>query len=112
MAVTGDNDVQRKEALKTQLTFLCDGVDERVVVAAMRDYLEEYGWVLVSEQRLKKLNRVNSQYRTLCEQMGGTIPAMAHEMRGFQGELEKRLNALDRLATIALEPVFNAKQED
>jgi hypothetical protein len=112
MALENSDDMKRKDELKTQFTFLCDGVDEKVVVAAMRDYLEEHGWVLVSEGRFKKLNRVSSDYRTLCERMGSTMPAMIAELRGFQGELGKRLRALDSLAAIATEPIVNAKPED
>ena len=112
MAVTGENDMQRKASLKTQLTFVCDGVDEKVVVAAMRDYLEEYGWVMVTEQRFKNLNKVHNQYRSLCEQVGGTMPAMLDELRGFKGQLENRLKAVERLSTIALEPIFSQNSED
>ena len=109
MAVKDYGGMKEKEELKTQLAFLCASVDERVVIAAMRDYLEEYGWVLVSEQRFKKLTKVHNQYRSLCEQMVGTLPAVVTELNQIREIVSLRIKAVERLTTMALEPVFSEK---
>lgn len=112
MGVKDSGGVQEKEQLKTQLAFLCDGVDEKVVVAAMRDYLEEYGWVMVSESRFKQLNRKSRNYTSMCEQMVGTLPAVVTELNQIREVINLRIKAVERLTTIALEPVFSEKTEE
>ena len=109
MAVKDYGGMKEKEELKTQLAFLCASVDERVVIAAMRDYLEEYGWVLVSEQRFKKLTRTSSTHTSMCEQMVGTLPAVVTELNQIREIVSLRIKAVERLTTMALEPVFSEK---
>ena len=109
MALENSGGMKEKEELKTQLAFLCASADERVVIAAMRDYLEEYGWVLVSEQRFKKLNRTSSTHTSMCEQMVGTLPAVASELSQIRDIISLRIKAVERLTTMALEPVFSEK---
>lgn len=106
------DDMKRKDELKTQLAFLCDGVDEKVVIAAMRDYLEEYGWVMVSESRFKKLMRTNSAHTSMCEQLAGTLPAVATELNQIKEIITIRMKAVERLTNMALEPVFSEKTEE
>jgi len=112
MALKNSGGMKEKEELKTQFTFLCDGVDEKVVIAAMRDYLEEYGWVLVSESRFKKLTRTSSAHTSMCEQMAGTLPAITSELNQIRDIISLRIKAVDRLTHMALEPVFSEKIED
>ena len=112
MAVKDYGGMKEKDELKTQLAFLCASADERVVIAAMRDYLNEYGWVLVSEQRFKKLTRTSSAHTSMCEQMGGTLPAITSELNQIRDIISLRIKAVDRLTHMALEPVFSEKIEE
>jgi hypothetical protein len=109
MALENSGGMKEKEELKTQLAFLCASADEKVVVAAMRDYLEEYGWVLVSESRFKKLTRTSSTHTSMCEQMMGTLPAVTTELNQIKEIITIRIKAVERLTTMALEPVFSEK---
>ena len=111
MGVKDSGGVQEKEQLKTQLAFLCAGIDEKVVVAAMRDYLEEYGWVMVSESRFKKLTRTSNTHTSMCEQMVGTLPAVATELNQIKEIITLRIKAVERLTTMALEPIYNKSEE-
>lgn len=109
MGVEMVDHAKQRDELKTQLAFLCDGVDEKVVIAAMRDYLEEYGWVMVSESRFKKLTRTNSAHTSMCEQMAGTLPAVTTELIQIRETINLRIKAVERLTYMALEPVFSEK---
>lgn len=109
MAVKDYGGMKEKEELKTQLAFLCASADERVVIAAMRDYLEAYGWVLVSEQRFKKLTRTSNTHTSMCEQMVGTLPAVVTELNQIREIVSLRIKAVERLTAMALEPVFSEK---
>lgn len=106
------DDVKRKDELKTQFAFLCDGVDEKVVIAAMRDYLEEYGWVMVSESRFKKLTRTSNTHTSMCEQLVGTLPAVTTELAQVREIINLRIKAVERLTNMALEPVYNKPSEE
>jgi len=112
MAVENSGGMKEKDELKTQLAFLCASADEKVVIAAMRDYLEEYGWVLVSEQRFKKLTRTSSLHISMCEQIGGTLPAVTSELSQIRDIISLRIKAVERLTTMALEHVLSEKIEE
>ena len=106
------DDMKRKDELKTQLAFLCDGVDEKVVVAAMRDYLEDYGWMTVTESRFKKLTRTSSTHTSMCEQLVGTLPAVTTELAQVREIINLRIKAVERLTNMALEPIYNKTLEE
>lgn len=111
MGVEMADHAKQRDELKTQLAFLFDGIDEKVVVAAIRETIEDYGWVLVSESRFKKLTRTSNTHTSMCEQMVGTLPAVTTELNQIREIISLRIKAVERLTNMTLEPIYNKLEE-
>lgn len=101
------DDAKRRDELKTQLAFLFDTIPEHIIVAAVRETMDKYGWVLVTSHRIRALNKTKNHHTVLCEQLVGTLSGISVEMRNTQGALSKRIETLDRLVQITLDTVNN-----
>lgn len=105
------DDAKRRDELKTQLAFLFDTVPDYIIVAAVRETMDKYGWVLMTNNRLRALNKTRNHHAVLCEQLVGTLSGINVEMRSIQESVSKRIETLDRLVQIALDTVNNPEPE-
>lgn len=102
---------KQRDELKTQLTFLFDSIPEYIVIAAVRETMDHYGWVLMTNSKLRALNKTKNHHTVLCEQLVGTLSGINVEMRSIQESVAKRIETLDRLVKIALDTVNNPDPE-
>lgn len=105
------DDAKRRDELKTQLAFLFDTIPDYIIVAAVRETMDKYGWVLMTNNRLRALNKTKNHHTVLCEQLVGTLSGINVEMRSIQESVSKRIETLDRLVQITLDTVNNPEPE-
>lgn len=105
------DDAKHRDELKTQLTFLFDSIPEYIIIAAVRETIDQYGWLLMTSHSFKALNKTKNHHTILCEQLVGTLSGINVELRSIQESVSKRIETLDRLVQITLDTVNNPEPE-